>query len=98
VNRTPFLVGIPVYKTGPATKQSPSTASDSSPECTCASRVRIVENKGEMQKKSTKPGKKRRKTLHRDMPKVRVKVEKKAFDEVLGRLIQSGPQSDKRLK
>lgn len=42
----------------------------------------------------------------RRMPKVRVnkftvpkvKVEKQAFDRILGKLIQSGPQSEKRLK
>jgi stalled ribosome rescue protein Dom34 len=57
-----------------------------------------VENRAEIVKKIRKAGKTRRKTLHRDMPKVGVKVEKKAFDDVLGRLIQSGPQPEKRLK
>jgi hypothetical protein len=34
---------------------------------------------------------KKRKTASSQMPKVRVKVEKKAFDKVLGKLIRSKP-------
>ena len=56
-----------------------------------------VENRAEIVEKIRKAGKPRRKTLHRDMPKVRVTIEKQAFDDVLGRLIQSGPPPEKRL-
>lgn len=51
-----------------------------------------VENEAEIKKKVQKP---RRKPSFKP-PKV--KVSQKSFDDVLGRLIKSEPQPDKRLK
>jgi hypothetical protein len=90
--------GIPVYKTGPGTDQSASR------------RLEYALNKigGKLWKTRNLwriglkvwilMAKKKQKMAKKKFTVPKVKVEKQAFDKVLGKLIQSEPQPEKRLK